>query len=97
MGPRLPGVRAAWERSIGPAAVPEALDGAGRGAGVWVGAFWWAGQELWDRKSLALLSNLMQSWTNSSKVSGDDAWYERAVFNPWLAPFGKKEVLVISL
>jgi len=81
MGPRLPGVRAAWERSIGPAAVREAVDGVGRGAGVWVGAFWGAGR-LWERRSLALLSNLMQSWTNSSKVSGGDTWYERAVFNP---------------
>jgi len=69
MGLCLPGVRAAWERSIGPAAVPVALDEAGRGTRV----FWGAGWELWDRRSLALLSNLMQSWTNSSKVSGGDA------------------------
>jgi len=42
MGSRLPGVRAAWERSIGPAAVPEAVDGAGQGTevGAWAGAIW---------------------------------------------------------
>jgi len=84
MESRLPGVQAAWERPIGPAAVPEVVDRAGRGreVGAWAGAFWWVGRELWDRRSLALLSNLMQSWTNSSKVSGGDAWHERAVFNP---------------
>ena len=34
MGLRLPGVRAAWERSIGPAAVQETVDEVGRGGGV---------------------------------------------------------------
>jgi len=33
MGPHLPGVRAAWERSIGPEAVLEVVDGTDREAG----------------------------------------------------------------
>jgi len=33
------------------------------------------GRELWKRKSFALLSSLMQSWTNSSKVSEGVAFF----------------------
>jgi len=59
MGPHFPGVQAAWERSIGLVAVPEMVDGASHKAGVWAGAFWEARWELWERRSLALLSNLI--------------------------------------
>ena len=42
---------------MGPPAVPVTVDRVGQGTAV----FWEAGRELWVCKSLALLSNLMQS------------------------------------
>ena len=72
-------MQSVFERFIGPGAVPLAVGLIGLGAGL-------AGEELEaggrERRSLAPLSNLIHSWTNSLKVSGGEAWYKRAVLSP---------------